>query len=86
VAFAGWSVADFEIIGHDTLQHLAMDEHVWDEGHYMHGGARTSLKRCSPAGMVQQLSALDTLTIVGRSGLWRDGNELIDSCCYFRED
>lgn len=66
MAFTCWSITEFEILDLNTLWHFAMGENVWDEGYYIHGDAGTSLERCSPAGMVQQISALDTLTIVGR--------------------
>lgn len=45
---------------------------------------RMGFKRCSPADVLAQMSKLEDLTIVGRSGVWRDANELFDEFENFR--
>ncbi|KAF4614374.1 hypothetical protein G7Y89_g15362 [Cudoniella acicularis] len=57
------------------LRKLAIGEDVWKESKARHESAWLQFKRCSPAGVIQQLG-VQLLTVVGKSGFWRDGNEL----------
>jgi hypothetical protein len=62
--------------GLDKLRNLAISQEVSMSTHHVHMGNEKEFKRCSPAGLVQQISGLKTLTVVGNCGLWKDGNEL----------
>ncbi|RDW83108.1 hypothetical protein BP5796_04599 [Coleophoma crateriformis] len=61
--------------GLERMRHIAIETDVWDQSRCAHRLEGSKFKRCSPAGLVQQLSNLRTLTMVGNCGSWDDGGD-----------
>jgi hypothetical protein len=61
--------------GLEALKTLAIDEEVWMQTCMYHVSYH-QFRRCSPYGVLQQLSGLETFILVGRAGEWKDGNEV----------
>lgn len=66
----------------DQLRNFAIDECIWDETKYIHSDHQ-AFKRCSVPGMLERLSAIQNLTIVGNAQAgWGDKNENLNGSYY----
>lgn len=54
--------------GLNRLKHLAINDQAWEERRWVYGDTLEEFKRYNQVGSAQQLSDLETLTIVCKSG------------------
>jgi hypothetical protein len=62
--------------GFEETEHLAIDQRAWETTKHIYEEDRLAFKNCSPIWMLRRLRHLETLTIVGIAGFWRDESEL----------